>query len=209
MTTIPPRRPGRGHGQRTYSSFQEIADAIEAAAARAESTFLVGIDGAGGSGKSTLANKLSEALDNTTVIHIDDFGVWTDESHWSPARFAERVIGPLSAGLSAKYQRYDWLTGSFEEWFEIAPDHILIVEGVTALSPDLREHWHVSVWVECPRELRLERGVERDGESMRSQWEDVWMPGEDDYMKRNRPREAAQFVYDGSGASDEDRGLSS
>ncbi len=192
-------------GTQKYSSFREIADAITSAAARANSTLLIGIDGAGGSGKSTLANGLSNVFDNAVVLHIDDFGVWTDESHLSPASFAEQVIVPLSAGRAAKYQRYDWPTGTFGEWAEIEPAEIVIVEGVTELSPDLSEHWHVSVWVDCPSELRLDRGIARDGESMRSQWEDVWMPGENAYMERDRPWDHAGFIYDGSGRSGDTR----
>jgi len=60
------------------------------------------------------------------------------------------------------------------------------------------------VWVDCPRELRLERGVARDGEAIRSKWEDIWMPGEDEYFKRDRPRESAMFIYDGSGQGSAD-----
>ncbi len=108
---------------------------------------------------------------------------------------------PLQAGVTSKHQRYDWSTDSLGDWFEVLPSGIAIIEGVTALRPDLRDYWQVSVWVDCPRDVRLERGIERDGEGMRSKWVDSWMPGEDRYFEHDRPREAAEFVFDGSGES--------
>jgi uridine kinase len=186
--------------QRTYSSFEEILGAVRGAALEhPDSTLLVGIDGAGGSGKSTLAKRLAESLDDATVVHIDDFADWNDDSNWVLSTFAERVLAPLVAGITSKHQRYDWPTDSLGEWFEIPATGVAIVEGVTALRSDLREYWHVGVWVECPRDLRLERGVARDGEGMRSKWEDLWMPGEDAYFEREQPRDHAGYVFDGSG----------
>ena len=184
----------------SYSTFDAILNAVRAAAIEhADSTVLIGIDGAGGSGKSTLANNLAAASSNATVVHIDDFANWTDDSNWDLSTFADRVLEPLIAWITAKHQRYDWQTDTFGDWFEVVPNSIVIVEGVTALRPDLRKYWHVSAWVDCPRGLRLERGVARDGEAIRSKWEDIWMPGEDEYFARDRPREHALFVYDGSG----------
>lgn len=184
-----------------YSSFQDIADSIKTAATRAEATVLIGIDGAGGSGKSTLAALLAEVIATSTVIHIDDFADWKDAPGWNIDRFMTQVMHPLTNGLAANYQRYDWSTDSLAEWHEISPDGIVIVEGVAPLRQELRDYWHVSIWIDCPRDIRLKRGVERDGEAMRSRWEDVWMPEEDVYMQRHRPWEHAQFIYDGSGAS--------
>jgi uridine kinase len=189
----------------SYSSLEEITEAVQVAAGGAGSTVFIGIDGAGGSGKSTLAARFAEDLSIPTVVRIDDFADWSDDSNWTMSTFAERVLQPLIDGLTSKHQRYDWPTDSFGEWFEITPGGIVIVEGVSALRNDLRKYWTVPIWVDCPRELRLERGIARDGESMRSQWEDLWMPGEDAYMERERPWEHARFTFDGSGGSDQGR----
>jgi uridine kinase len=186
--------------RRPYSSFADIVQAVsKAVSARGESAVLVGIDGAGGSGKSTLAARLAAMFDDATVVHVDDFADWNDDSNWELSNFSERVLEPLLAGVVSKHQRYDWSTNSHGDWFEVLPSKIAIVEGVTALRPNLRKYWQVSVWVDCPREVRLARGIERDGEEMRSKWVDRWMPGEDRYFAHDRPREAAQLVFDGSG----------
>ena len=183
----------------SYSTFDEILEAIRATLPEyVGSTVLVGVDGAGGSGKSTLAINLAAALERVTLVHIDDFTDWADDTNWQFSTFAERVLEPLLAGVTAKHQRYDWPTDTFGEWFELVPNGIVIVEGVTALRPDLRDYWHVSAWVDCPRALRLERGIARDGEALRSKWVDQWMPGEDAYFERDKPHEHAQFIFDGS-----------
>ncbi len=183
----------------TYSSFKSILEAVQDAIAESpDKVVLVGIDGAGGSGKSTLAKKLSGALDNSTVIHLDDFADWSDDSNFQLSTFAERALAPLVAGITSKHQRYDWTNDSLGEWFEIPPSGIAIVEGVTVLRPDLREYWQVSVWVDCPRELRIARGVARDGEAIRSKWVEQWMPGEDEYFERDRPWDSVGFIFDGA-----------
>ena len=40
-----------------------------------------------------------------------------------------------------------------------------------------------TIWVDCPCEVRLRRGVERDGERMRAVWVEEWMPAEDLYVE--------------------------
>lgn len=185
---------------RTYSTFDVILSAIRRAGdERSGSPLLIAVDGAAGSGKSTLAKNLAEQIDDSTLIHLDDFHDWNDDSNWTLSTFAERALKPLLAGLTSKHQRYDWPTDTLGEWFEIPAAGVAIVEGVTTLRPDLRKFWNVSVWVDCPRELRLQRGIERDGEEMRSKWVDEWMPGEDRYISHDRPAEAATHWFDGSG----------
>jgi hypothetical protein len=44
--------------------------------------------------------------------------------------------------------------------------------------------------------LRLQRGVERDGEQLRAQWE-KWMAAEDQYVHRERPDQSADLVLPG------------
>jgi uridine kinase len=183
----------------TYSSFEVILDAVRSEiSSNADYPVLIGIDGGGGSGKSTLAKKLAEGICGATLIHLDDFADWTDDSNWQLSTFAERALKPLLAGITSKHQRYDWTTETVGEWFEIPPAGVAIIEGVTSLRVDLREYWKISIWVGCPRELRLERGVTRDGEAIRAKWVDEWIPGEDQYFLREKPWESASLLFDGS-----------
>ena len=184
----------------TYSSFETILDAVRREiSSHADSPILIGIDGGGGSGKSTLAKNLAATLEDASLIHLDDFADWSDDSNWQLSTFIERALKPLFAGITSKHRRYDWPTDTLGELFEIPSAGVAIIEGVTAMRMELREYWRISIWVDCPRELRLERGVERDGEAIRAKWVDEWMPGEDQYFSREKPWESTAFLFDGSG----------
>ena len=84
---------------------------------------------------------------------------------------------------------------------------MIVIEGVCALHRTLRDAYAVRVWVEAPYELRLARGVARDGEEARSTWVDVWMPSEDRYVEADDPVSCAHLVVDGSEPSPLDAGL--
>jgi hypothetical protein len=73
-----------------------------------------------------------------------------------------------------------------------------MVEGISSSRRELGAVWDLVVSVDCPRELPLRWGIERDGEAMRSKWETVWMPEEDEYVRAHDPIERADVVIDGS-----------
>ena len=54
------------------------------------------------------------------------------------------------------------------------------------------------VWIEVDEQLRLSRGLERDGEEMREPWL-VFMDDERAVFERDRTRERADVVIDGTG----------
>jgi len=177
---------------------------------------LVAIDGLGGAGKSTFADHLVrrlQALDvDTKTVHMDDFYLPASQQPASGAReiqigatfdwrrLRDQVLIPLSTERRAAYQRYDWGCDRLANWITLAGPQVVVVEGVYTLRRELRSFYHVSVWVDCPRTVRLARGIARDGEEGRRQWEEEWMPQEDHYLVSHRPHLAAEWVYDGSGS---------
>jgi len=72
--------------------------------------------------------------------------------------------------------------------------------GIYTLRPELRELYDLRVWVDCPRDLRLARGLARDGEQARPRWEGDWMPKEDHYVSECRPMASADVVISGVSA---------
>src|ERR671928_116465 len=98
-----------------------------------------------------------------------------------------RALEPLAAGAPARYRPTS--SGAHErEPLEIEPADFVILEGVTASREAFRPYLAYSIWIETPRELRLRRGLGRDGEQALADWE-RWMTGEDRYVERERPAE--------------------
>jgi uridine kinase len=151
----------------------------------------VGIGGHGGAGKTTLARM----IDGAQIVSTDEF--W-DGDGFDIERLRREVVEPLSRGKAATFGSYDWVAGETRGSRTVEPRGVIVVEGVCALHRTLREAYAVRAWVDAPYDVRLARGVARDGEEARSTWVDVWMPSEDRYVATDDPVSAAQVVIDGS-----------
>jgi uridine kinase len=179
---------------------------------RRQRTQLVGIDGGGGSGKSTLARGLEQATDDVTVVEFDDFYLPLAERQarvsrgdteiggdFDWRRVRDQVLMPLSHDESAKYQRYDWPSDAPAEWHSVVIGGIVVVEGNYSTRRELFGFYDYTLWIDAPRDLRLERGVRRGGEDTRDRWLDEWMPEEDRYIAAEAPATRVDRVLDGSG----------
>ena len=155
----------------------------------------VGIGGRGGAGKTTLARRLPGAQ----PVGTDEF--WSG-SGFDLERLRAEVFEPLLAGRAAVFRSYDWeARRARERPRRIEPEGLVVVEGVCALHRMFRAAYDLRVWVEAPVDVRLARGVARDGEAARRTWLEVWMPMEDRYVERDDPVSAADLVVDGGGAA--------
>jgi uridine kinase len=171
---------------------------------------LVGIDGAGGAGKSTFASRLAVGLCGRDVqvetVHMDDFYLRSAErtllrchdavgAAFDWQRLRDQVLLPLRSGQPAAYQRYDWGTDALAEWRVIPNVQVVLVEGIYVLRCELRALYDVTIWIDCPRQVRLARGLARDGPQARAQWEEEWMPAEDRYIVSHQPDRAAGWRF--------------
>ena len=73
----------------------------------------------------------------------------------------------------------------------------MLIEGVGATRRAWRDQLVARIWVDAPRELRLRRGVDRDGVHMLEFWR-WWMAAEDTYVSDERPDLAADVCVDGA-----------
>ncbi|MFJ7639893.1 uridine kinase [Peribacillus sp. NPDC097225] len=172
--------------------------------------YLVAIDGRGGSGKSTLAAYIKAHCQDVTIVHMDDFYFPSSQRAQLPpvgnligvnydwSRVFSQVLEPLTSGKEAVYQRYDWESDAMAEWHTIPVGGTVIIEGTYSTRYELAAFYNFTIWVECPREKRLDRGIERDGEEMRSMWEDNWMVYEDLYVDAHLPRDRVNLIVDGT-----------
>lgn len=156
-------------------------------------TRIVAIDGPGGAGKTSLASYLARELD-APIVHTDDFAGWDNPIDWWP-ELIEKVLAPLAAGRPARYTPTTW-EGPGKEDVVVDPGGLVILEGVTASRHAFRPYLAYAIWIKTPRALCLRRGLDRDGEAARGNWE-RWMAEEDAYIKRERPAEHADLVLPG------------
>jgi uridine kinase len=182
---------------RQISQGAAIDEIVRVVAARRNETVFIGIDGYGGSGKSTFAARVQQALPHATLIHIDDFAA-PGIPEWDWDRFRAQVLLTLLAGRRGRYQRWDWHRNEGAEWHDVPTGGPVIVEGVSSTRHEVGAPWVVTVWVETPRDVRLERAVARDGEAMLPMWLDVWLPSEDAYVARENPTERVDFIVSGT-----------
>jgi len=175
-----------------------------------QSLLIIGIDGCGGAGKSTLANKIKSKFSTVTIVHMDDFYLPSSQiinehpmnksigADFDWKRLLQEVLDPISNGIEGCYKRYDWETDSLAETHTVPAIGIVIIEGVYAARQELAEMYDLKIWVNCPRETRIKRGIARDGEPARDMWENNWMVAEDMYVESHKPHEFADFIIDGT-----------
>ncbi|WP_173917336.1 uridine kinase [Halobacillus sp. Marseille-Q1614] len=165
---------------------------------------LVGIDGCGGAGKSTLAEGISQRYSKSAIVHMDDFYLPSSErkiirdigGNFDYQRLIDQVITPLLKGTKCRYQRYDWELNDLAEWHTIEPEGMVIIEGCYSTRDEMREFYDYTIWVETPEDLRLKRGLQRDGDSGLSFWKE-WMAEEDLYMEKQQPHKKVDQIVKG------------
>jgi len=157
-------------------------------------TRIVAVDGLGGAGKSTFAERLAHELGGAPVVHTDDFASWENPVDWWP-RLLDEVLGPLGENRRASFVPNAW-GGLPKAEVVVEPGGFVVLEGVTASREAFRPYLAYTIWIETPRELRLRRGLERDGADARAHWE-AWMAAEDEYVARERPHLRADVVVRG------------
>lgn len=166
---------------------RDVLDRVLAAPPTLGTGRLVCVDGPAGSGKTTLADAIALAAPGTLVVHCDEL-----LHGWSGlpglAGSVESLLRPLAAGATGHWRRWDWHADDWAETHAVRPGGLLVLEGVGCWSPGIADLVGFLVWVEADTELRLARGIERDGEAMRPHWE------------RWRVEEAALFEAHGTRA---------
>ena len=187
-----------GHAVTRNVSLSTLVGAVHDAEPRLGGVRLVCIDGPAGSGKTTLARRLAVAL-GVPVVHLDDlYGGWSgldDAGLWP--RVEREVLGPLEVGRPGRWQRYDWGSAAWAEWHDLPVPEVLVLEGCGCAPRAVEGRTSLVVWVDAPADVRLDRGLARDGEQMRDEWL-RWMGREAVHLAREGTRERADVLVDGT-----------
>lgn len=181
-----------------------------------EKPSIIAIDGLGGAGKSTLAESLSKFDLRSKIVRMDDFYLPSNKrcssddkeipvgGNFDLQRLEQEVIIPFKNFKLTSYQKYNWLKDILEEWDEVKPGNLLIIEGVYSLHTILNKYYDVKVWVECNAGLRLKRGLERDGEDTEDLWTKEWMPLENQYIIQQNPVQYVDYIVYSDVKTDKD-----
>jgi uridine kinase len=187
----------------TVITLSEVAARVAAAPPSLGSTRLVCVDGPAGAGKTSFADDLRHAFVaglrwEPQVLHMDDlYEGWTGLNTALLERIEAQVLSPLREDRPGRYQRYDWARRAFAEWHAVPPRPALILEGVGSGALRFAGSTTLLVWIDAPPDIRLTRGVRRDGEAMRDEWL-RWMRREAEFAVANRTRDRADLHVDGN-----------
>jgi uridine kinase len=186
-------------------SVAHLVSRVSAAEPRLGSTRLVLIDGPAGAGKTKLADRIADVLRVRSgapvpVVHGDDiYEGWTGLGTMWPI-LGTQILEPLSRGEGAVFLRWDWARGERGDEVRIeAGLPVLVIEGVGVAQRLARPYASLVVYVDAPRDVRLARGVARDGEAMRTEWE-RWQTAEATFLDAEATRDAADVLIDGTTA---------
>lgn len=177
---------------------------------------LIGIDGLGGSGKTMYAYKLQQQLEDSVILHLDDFvhkkevrynenyEEWYCYYHlqWRYDYLIQKLLLPLKNGLDVNetIEVYDRETDSYMlRKIEIPVGTTVIVEGVFLQRPELRPYFETVIYLELDKETRLKRISDRDiymgnKEEIALKYEQRYFPAEEMYIEQCNPFALADIV---------------
>lgn len=175
-----------------------------------EGPVVVAIDGRTASGKTTFADELAHTLSATVTgvfrASLDDFKKpWRDrylydrasgEGYYRNAFDIERIRSDLVGGFRAGQTMLcsiDPIT-QIDHSAELIPmpdQAILVIDGVFALRPELRDLWDVGVWLDVDPQISELRATARDGEML-----ERYRLSEQLYLTEARPQQVADIIID-------------
>jgi uridine kinase len=164
---------------------------------RCGTTKVVAVDGPSGSGKTGFAASLADRLPNADLLHMDDLYPGWDGLEQAVVDLHDRVLAPLARGERAAYRRWDWEHHRYAGWHHLPASNLLLVEGVGSGAGPGAELESALIWLEADRDVRLRRGIERDGESYLPHWR-RWAAHEDALFAVDGTRNRADLIVNTS-----------
>ena len=152
--------------------------------------FIVGITGGTGSGKTTIINEVNKLFDSSDICLLSsdsyyknnanlDFSQRDKLNYDTPEaidfNLLNKHIDWLKQGININVPNYCFTTHlRLENSTVLEPKKILIIEGILILTDkNLRDSIDYSVFLDCPRDVRFQRRLERDIKERGRNYNDV------------------------------------
>jgi uridine kinase len=161
---------------------------------------VIALDGPSGAGKTTLARGIELALaprGPVAVVHMDHLYPGWDGLAQAPGLLTVQVLEPMARGERATYRLWSWVREQWSGTRDVPPCTFLVVEGCGSSVEPAGSYAAVSVFVDADTALRMRRGIDRDGEAYRPQWQ-RWADQEWGLFSADATRERADLVLDTS-----------
>jgi uridine kinase len=169
---------------------------------------LIAIDGLPVSGKSTLADRMVNAL-GAECLYLHDFVMPEDlwPSRTSPSfpfanmRYDEFLdaVKSLAQHGRCSYRAYDWDAHQVQgEARTIGFGKPIIVEGVSALHPELAPLYDLRIWVDSDAATTFSAALQRGVGAWEREWREMFLPSVDLYLE-SKPWERADLRVAGRG----------
>lgn len=170
----------------------QLQQLIDTAEPRCGAVRVIAVDGPSGSGKTSLADDIAQRWP-ATVVRVDELIPGWDGLAVAATLITDQILQPLSVGQPAGYRRWDWYTSDWADWVPVPATDILVIEGCGSSVPPAAQYAAVRVFVDAPWEVRLARGLARDGETYRPHWE-RWAAQERALFTAERTRQLADLT---------------
>ncbi len=193
-----------------------VAGAIDPRRPTLARPLVVALDGLSGAGKSTLARQLVAARDDAAHLPLDDFfAADIPDACWDAMPFDERLarlwhwqrvrrcaLEPLLAGRPARWHAFDFVGGLRADGTyglqaqptELAPAAVVLVEGLGVTAGPLNDLLDLTVLVQLPEDVRLQRLAAREEPAFLAAWRRRWDPFQAWYFGVVRPAKVYDLV---------------